>query len=64
MMEPEPNWTTSVEAEERARDLADYAALVLEWNSFYDDMLSENLRLCEDYRKLNKVLQNFSWPIP
>jgi len=41
MMEPEPSWTTSVEAEERARDLADYAALVLEWNSFYDDMLSE-----------------------
>ena len=41
MAEPEPRWTTSVEAEERARDLADYAALVLEWNSFYDDMLSE-----------------------
>ena len=24
----------------------------------------ENLRLCVDYRKLNKVLQNFWWPMP
>ncbi len=26
-------------AEERARDLADYAALMLEWSEYYDNLL-------------------------
>jgi hypothetical protein len=39
MEKKDPRYLNSNMAEERARDLADYAALMLEWNEYYDNLL-------------------------